>query len=205
MGGMAAQIPIKDDEDANNAAFEKVRSDKEREAKNGHDGTWVAHPGLISVAKDVFDAHMPKDNQIDKTRSDVEVSQSDLLRVPVGTISIDGLVANISAALYYTEQWISGLGCVPLNNLMEDAATAEISRAQIWQWIRHEKGVTHDGQQINEDLVRSLLDDELAKIKTTFGDTYTNTRFSEAAELIVRIITDKQLADFLTLEAYSLI
>ena len=205
MGGMAAQIPIKDDEDANNAAFEKVRSDKEREAKNGHDGTWVAHPGLISVAKDVFDAHMPKDNQIDKTRSDVEVSQSDLLRVPVGTISIDGLEANISAALYYTEQWISGLGCVPLNNLMEDAATAEISRAQIWQWIRHEKGVTHDGQQINEDLVRSLLDDELAKIKTTFGDTYTNTRFSEAAELIVRIVTDKQLADFLTLEAYSLI
>ena len=205
MGGMAAQIPIKDDEDANNAAFEKVRSDKEREAKNGHDGTWVAHPGLISVAKDVFDAYMPKDNQIDKTRSDVEVSQSDLLRVPVGTISIDGLEANISAALYYTEQWISGLGCVPLNNLMEDAATAEISRAQIWQWIRHDRGVTHDGQQINEDLVRSLLDDELAKIKTTFGDTYTNTRFSEAAELIVRIVTDKQLADFLTLEAYSLI
>jgi malate synthase len=205
MGGMAAQIPIKNDEDANNIAFEKVRSDKEREAKNGHDGTWVAHPGLIPVAKDVFDACMPNDNQIDKTRSDVAVSQSDLLRVPVGTISIDGLEANITAALHYTEQWISGLGCVPLNNLMEDAATAEISRAQIWQWIHHEKGVTNDGQKINEDLFMSLLNDELVKIKTALGDSYRNARFTEAAELIARIVTDEQLADFLTLEAYSLI
>ena len=205
MGGMAAQIPIKDDEEANSAAFEKVRSDKEREATNGHDGTWVAHPGLISVAKEVFDTYMPNANQIDKARSDVEVAQVDLLDVPVGTISIEGLKANISAAVHYTEQWISGLGCVPLNNLMEDAATAEISRAQIWQWVHHDKGITLDGQVINEDLVKSLLRNELANINASLGESYQNRRFSEAAELIERIVNDKQLADFLTLEAYSLI
>ncbi len=205
MGGMAAQIPIKGDEKANNLAFEKVRSDKEREARNGHDGTWVAHPGLIPVAKGVFDIHMPEANQIGKTRSDVSVSQSDLLEVPTGTISIDGLKANISAAVHYTEQWISGVGCVPLNNLMEDAATAEISRAQIWQWVHHDKGVTYDGQTIDESLVTSMLSDELVTIKASLGESYRGRRFNEAAELIESIVKDKQLADFLTLQAYSLI
>jgi malate synthase len=205
MGGMAAQIPIKNDDVANKAAFDKVRADKEREARNGHDGTWVAHPGLIAVAKDIFDELMPADNQIFLKRDDVSVTQDDLLTVPAGQITIKGLETNVSAALHYTEQWISGFGCVPLNNLMEDAATAEISRTQIWQWLHHETAKFEDGTSVTEQLFIDVLDGELKSVKEKLGDGYETRRFLEAADLIKRIIVSDNLADFLTLEAYSLI
>jgi len=205
MGGMAAQIPIKNDDVANKAAFDKVRADKEREARNGHDGTWVAHPGLIAVAKDIFDELMPADNQIFLKRDDVSVTQNDLLAVPAGQITVKGLETNVSAALHYTEQWISGIGCVPLNNLMEDAATAEISRTQIWQWLHHETAKFEDGSSVTEQLFLNVLDGELKSVKEKLGDRYKTRRFLEAADLIKRIIVSDNLADFLTLEAYNLI
>ena len=205
MGGMAAQIPIKNDEVANKAAFDKVHADKEREARNGHDGTWVAHPGLIPVAKDIFDELMPADNQISREQEDIAITQDDLLKVPDGKITVQGLIANVSAALHYTEQWISGLGCVPLNNLMEDAATAEISRTQVWQWLHHEATEFEDGTAVTEELFLSVLDDELASVKESLGSNYKTRRFVEAAGLIKGIIVSDNLADFLTLEAYNLI
>jgi malate synthase len=205
MGGMAAQIPIKNDDIANKAAFDKVRADKVREARNGHDGTWVAHPGLITVAKDVFDQYMPADNQISQQRDEISVTQADLLAVPAGQITMKGLKANVSAALHYTEQWISGLGCVPLNNLMEDAATAEISRTQIWQWLHHSTAKFEDGTEVTQEHFTTVLGDELASVKEELGKGYENRRFVEAADLITGIIVSDDLADFLTLEAYKLI
>ena len=152
MGGMAAQIPIRNDPAVNEAALAKVREDKEREASDGHDGTWVAHPGLVAVALEVFDAKMPQPHQRDRLREDVKVSAGDLLRVPSGTITEQGLRVNVNVGLRYLESWLRGTGCVPIFNLMEDAATCEISRTQIWQWIKHPRGVLEDGRKVTAAL-----------------------------------------------------
>ena len=203
MGGMAAQIPIKGDEQANSAAVKKVVQDKEREAGDGHDGTWVAHPGLIPLATDIFDKHMPGKNQLDVLREDVSVTADDLLRVPDGEITEDGLRNNISVAIQYLAAWLAGNGCVPINHLMEDAATAEISRAQLWQWARHTAGRLNDGRNIDLPLLAEICGEELAVIKNTAGVTNEGQgRFDEAADLLMQITNDDDFVDFLTLVAY---
>jgi malate synthase len=204
MGGMAAQIPIKNDPQANEAALEKVRADKVREANDGHDGTWVAHPGLVATALEAFDAVMPQANQIDRKREDVHVTATDLLAVPEGPITEQGLRTNISVGVQYLEAWLGGLACVPLYNLMEDAATAEISRAQVWQWIRHPKGVLTDGRKVTIDLFRQMLAEEMEKIKSTVGaETFDARHFKLASEIFDRITTADQFVEFLTLPAYE--
>jgi len=204
IGGMAAQIPIKGDDAANDAAMAKVRADKNREANDGHDGTWVAHPGLVPIALEEFNNAMPTPNQVDKLREDVNVTAEDLLRVPEGDITEHGVRTNISVGIQYMEAWLRGVGCVPLYNLMEDAATAEISRTQIWQWIRHPKGVLNDGRDIDLALFRQIFDEELAKIKETIGeDNYNAGKYAEAAEHFAAIIENDELEEFLTLRAYE--
>jgi len=165
MGGMAAQIPIKNDPAANDAALAKVRADKEREAGDGHDGTWVAHPGLVPVAMEIFDRLMPTPNQLHRKLDDVQVTGSDLLAVPEGQITEAGLRSNVDVSIQYMAAWLGGNGCVPIHNLMEDAATAEISRAQIWQWIHHPTGVLDDGRKVTIDLYRQITGEELAKLR----------------------------------------
>ena len=202
MGGMAAQIPIKNDPAANEAALEKVRQDKLREVTDGCDGTWVAHPALVPVAKEAFDRHMPKPNQYERQRPDVEVSARNLLDFqPEKPITEAGVRNNISVGIQYLGAWLAGNGCVPVFNLMEDAATAEISRSQIWQWIRSPKGVLDDGRKVTVDLFRKLLAEELAKVKAAFAEG----KYDEAARLFERITTDDQYVEFLTLPAYQLI
>ena len=203
MGGMAAQIPIKNDPVANDAALAKVRADKEREAGDGHDGTWVAHPALVPIAMAVFDRLMPTPNQMHHLREDVEVSAADLLRVPEGVITEAGLRNNISVALQYMAAWISGNGCVPINNLMEDAATAEISRAQVWQWIRHPRGVLDDGRKVTLELFRLTLAQEQDRLRDALGAAaYATGNFDDAARLIDQITADDRFESFLTLSAY---
>jgi len=204
MGGMAAQIPIKNDPEANDAAMAKVHADKEREAGDGHDGTWVAHPGLVSIAMDAFDAVLgDKPNQVDRLRPDVEVTGADLLTFePSGPITEAGLRTNVNVGIQYLGAWISGMGCVPINNLMEDAATAEISRSQVWQWIRSPKGRLEDGRDIDVDLFHTVLGEELAKVKAQFGDA---GRYEEGAALFDQITANEDFVDFLTLPAYDLI
>lgn len=203
MGGMAAQIPIKNDPVANDAALAKVRADKEREAGDGHDGTWVAHPALVPIAMAVFDRLMPTPNQMHRLREDVEVSAADLLRVPEGVITEAGLRNNISVALQYMAAWISGNGCVPINNLMEDAATAEISRAQVWQWIRHPRGVLDDGRKVTLELFRLTLAQEQNRLRDALGAAaYATGNFDDAARLIDQITADDRFESFLTLSAY---
>jgi malate synthase len=202
MGGMAAQIPIKNDAAANQAAIEKVRADKLREVTDGCDGTWVAHPGLVPVAKEVFDQHMPQPNQYGRQRPDVNVSARDLLDFqPEKPITEAGVRNNISVGIQYLGSWLAGNGCVPVYNLMEDAATAEISRSQIWQWIRSPKGVLDDGRKVTVELFRKLLAEELAKVKSAGADG----KLDEAAKLFERITSDDQYVEFLTLPAYGLI
>ncbi|MCA9934810.1 MAG: malate synthase A [Ardenticatenaceae bacterium] len=204
MGGMAAQIPIKGDDAANEAALEKVRKDKEREAKDGHDGTWVAHPGLVAIAKAEFDQYMPTPNQIHVRRDDVHVTTQDLLTVPQGTITEEGLRINIDVGILYMASWLDGNGCVPIYNLMEDAATAEISRSQLWQWVNNENAVLEDGRPINADLYREMAPQVLADIKTRVGaDVYNQGKYELAAELFEKLITGKEFTDFLTLSAYE--
>ncbi|MEY3137023.1 MAG: hypothetical protein RL580_755, partial [Pseudomonadota bacterium] len=203
MGGMAAQIPIKHDPVANEAAIAKVRADKEREAGDGHDGTWVAHPGLVPVAMDVFDRLMPTANQLHRLREDVQVAATDLLQIPSGAISAEGLRDNISVSLQYMAAWLCGNGCVPINNLMEDAATAEISRAQIWQWIHHPRGVLEDGRKITAELFRAELAAEQQRLRQWLGESaYTAGRYEQAAALLDGITTASEFATFLTLAAY---
>jgi malate synthase len=203
MGGMAAQIPIKNDPVANDAALSKVRADKEREAGDGHDGTWVAHPALVPIAMEVFDRLMPTPNQVHRLREDVAVSADDLLRVPEGSITAEGLRDNVSVSLQYMAAWLCGNGCVPINNLMEDAATAEISRAQIWQWIRHPGGVLADGRKVTAELFRSELRAELARLQAALGEAaFIAGNYSEAATLLDEITTAPEFATFLTLAAY---
>jgi malate synthase len=207
MGGMAAQIPIKNDAAANQAALDKVREDKLREVKDGCDGTWVAHPGLVPIAKAVFDEHMPQPNQYDRQRPDVNVSAKDLLDFrPEAPITEAGLRNNISVGIQYLGSWLAGNGCVPVFNLMEDAATAEISRSQIWQWIRSEKGVLEDGRKVTTELFRKYLAEELPKVKAYIGEeAWFAGKYEEGARLFERLTTDDQYVEFLTLPAYALI
>jgi malate synthase len=208
MGGMAAQIPVKDNPAANEEAFAKVRADKEREARDGHDGTWVAHPGMVQLALDAFNAVMPQPNQIDRKREDVAVTARDLLDFgPSEPITETGLRTNVSVGVQYLEAWLRGHGAVPLFNLMEDAATAEISRAQVWQWIRHPRGVLNDGRKVTNELFRTVLDEELAKVKAQIGDErFADSRFKTAKKLFDKITTeDRGFAEFLTLPGYALL
>lgn len=202
MGGMAAFIPVKNDEEKNRQVFAKVKADKEREVNNGHDGTWVAHPGLAPVANEVFDRLMPTPNQIDKPR-DWKVSAADILKHPEGQVTEDGLRNNVSVGIQYIEAWIGGNGCVPIFNLMEDAATAEISRTQVWQWIRHGAKLA-DGRAVTAPLVRGVIEEELAKIRRSVGDDrYLSGHYVEAAGIMARMSTAPDCADFLTLPAYA--
>jgi malate synthase len=202
MGGMAAQIPIKNDVAANDAALDKVRADKRREARAGHDGTWVAHPGLISIARAAFDAEMPGPNQLEKLREDVLVTAADLTRVPTGVRTMQGLRHNVRVGIQYLEAWLGGLGCVPLYNLMEDAATAEISRSQVWQWLHH--GAPIDGEVLDEAALHRVVTDEMAVVKKEIGDErFERGRFPEARALFVELATSPALADFLTVRAYE--
>ncbi|MBH8605005.1 MULTISPECIES: malate synthase A [unclassified Thermoactinomyces] len=206
IGGMAAQIPVKNDPGANERAKNSVRLDKEREAKDGHDGTWVAHPGLVPVAREVFDRFMPGPNQIGKQREDVAVSAKDLLKVPKGKITEKGLRTNIRVAILYLEAWIRGFGAVGIDHLMEDAATAEISRAQVWQWIRHEKGVLEDGRNISPALVREMIGEEMEKLKNEVGEQqWPDRKFEEARRLFSELVFDSEFAEFLTLPGSGLL
>src|SRR5437868_669197 len=198
MGGMAAQIPIKNDPAANEAALEKVRQDKLREVTDGCDGTWVAHPGLVPIAKAVFDQHMPQPNQYDRHRPDVNVNAKDLLAFrPESPITEAGIRNNISVGIQYLGAWLAGNGCVPVFNLMEDAATAEISRSQIWQWIRSPKGVLADGRKVTLELFKALLVEELDKVKASGAEG----KLDEAARLFEKLIVEDYV-EFLTLPAY---
>ncbi|MDR3699096.1 MAG: malate synthase A [Candidatus Sulfopaludibacter sp.] len=205
MGGMAAQIPIKNNPAANEGALEKVRQDKLREVTAGHDGTWVAHPGLVPIAKAIFDEHMKTPNQIARKREDVNVTAADLLAVPEGAVTEEGLKLNIDVGIQYLESWLLGNGCVPIYNLMEDAATAEISRTQVWQWLHH--GVTlQDGRTVTADLIRQTIAMQLGHIQETAGKVrYAAGKFPLAAEIFERMMTSNHLSDFLTLEAYRYI
>jgi malate synthase len=201
MGGMAAQIPIKNDAAANERALEKVRQDKLREVNAGHDGTWVAHPGLVAVAKEIFNERMKGPNQIQTLRADLEVSASDLLKVPRDEITEDGLRLNIDVGIQYLESWLRGIGCVPIYNLMEDAATAEICRAQVWQWIKHGAKI-NDGRSITPGLVRDVIAEELVKLKERHGGFESN-RFDLAARLFEQITTGTVFTEFMPLVAYE--
>ncbi len=205
MGGMAAQIPIKDDEAANEAALAKVREDKVREATDGCDGTWVAHPGLVEIAKAVFDKHMPTPNQVSKTRDDVRVTAKELLDFqPEQPITEQGLRNNISVGIQYIGAWLAGNGCVPVYNLMEDAATAEISRSQIWQWIRSPKGKLDDGRKVTLELFTKLLPEELANVRKILGEeAWKAGRYEEAAKLFGELIVSDDYVEFLTLPGYD--
>jgi malate synthase len=205
MGGMAAQIPVKNDPKANEEAFAKVRADKEREAGDGHDGTWVAHPGMVQLATDAFNAIMKTPNQIDQKREDVDVGANDLLDFgPRGPITEAGLRQNVSVGVQYLEAWLRGHGAVPLFNLMEDAATAEISRAQVWQWIRHPDGKLNDGRKVTKEVFREVLEEELGKISERIGKSgYDKRKFKLAHELFGKITTDDEFVEFLTLPAYE--
>src|SRR6056297_3113366 len=200
MGGMAAQIPIKGDDAANEAALAKVREDKEREASNGHDGTWVAHPGLIPVAMEIFDRHLTGTNQLDVARDDVSVSAEDLIAPCKGTITEAGLRGNLNVAIRYMAAWLGGQGCVPINHLMEDAATAEIARAQLWQWSRHDAGRLEDGRDIDLELVKLWIGEALDEIRKETSDAEA---FEQAAELLEAVTADDDFVEFITLPAYT--
>jgi malate synthase len=203
MGGMAAQIPIKNDETANDLAFAKVFADKEQEVKNGHDGTWVAHPGLVSVAMRVFNEHMKTKNQIHVSRSDVKVSEADLVEMPKGTITEEGIRKNINVGILYIESWLRGNGAAALYNLMEDAATAEISRTQVWLWLC--KNIQLEDKRIfNQEMYQQLKKEELEKIKNLVGESnFINGKFKLAIELFDELVVSKDYKEFLTLSAYN--
>jgi malate synthase len=180
-----------------------VRADKEREAGDGHDGTWVAHPGLVPIAREIFDLRMPRGNQIDRRREDVEVKAEQLLEVPKGTITEKGLRHNLSVGVLYLEAWLRGSGCVPIYNLMEDAATAEISRAQVWQWLHH-GARAEDGRTIDQAMVDKCLEEEMAKIREAVGDQrFSAGRYDEAAAMLRDLVMAKEFVEFLTLPAYE--
>jgi malate synthase len=205
IGGMAAQIPIKNNPTANTNALEKVRKDKEREVKNGHDGTWVAHPALVEVAMTEFNKYMPTPNQLHITRNDINITEKDLVELPKGTVTEAGIRKNINVGILYTEAWLRGHGAVALYNLMEDAATAEISRTQVWQWLKNEVILT-DGRKFNTELYIDLLNDEVEKIITEFGeDTLKNSKFKLAIALFDKLVLSEKFEEFLTLPAYQYI
>ena len=209
MGGMAAQIPVKNDEEANAAAFGKVRTDKEREAKLGHDGTWVAHPDLVPVAMEVFDAQMPSKHQIHKKRQFPRITDEAMLSPHSGTVTEAGVRTNIEVGIRYIAAWLCGRGAVPIHNLMEDAATAEISRSQIWQWLAHGANVEMEGgfkETLSKRLYERIFNEEIAKLKSELGEAgYTAGRFPEAADIFTQTATAQVLPEFLTIPAYSLL
>ena len=203
MGGMAAQIPIKDDAEGNADALERVRQDKLREVQDGHDGTWVAHPGLVPLAKDIFDAHMPGANQLHVKRDEVVVTAEDLLRVPEGARTEAGLRHNVRVGIRYLEAWLGGNGCVPIDNLMEDAATAEICRTQVWQWLHHRVLLT-DGRIVDRPRLSRIIVEEMERLRSDLGDSrFTGGCFAEARLLFESLCNDPVLEDFLTLPAYG--
>ncbi len=209
MGGMAAQIPVKNDESANDAAFEKVRNDKRREAKMGHDGTWVAHPDLVPVAMDIFDDVMPSKHQIHKKRQSPRMSDTAMLTAHTGTVTEQGVRTNIEVGIRYIAAWLCGRGAVPIHNLMEDAATAEISRTQIWQWLCHGASVEMEGgfkETLTLRLYERLFNEEVNTLKSELGeDGYTQGRFEDAADIFTQTATASTLPEFLTLPAYKIL
>ncbi len=205
MGGMAAQIPIKDDPDANAKAMDKVRADKLREVREGHDGTWVAHPALVPIAKQVFDDGMPTPNQITRQRDDIVANTAILVEAPSGTRTEAGLRHNIRVGIQYLEAWLGGQGAVPIYNLMEDAATAEISRTQIWQWLKHHARLD-DGRTVTRSLVEQCIGEEYARVREEVGAArFDGGRFPDARTLFEQVATSDQLQDFLTVPAYALL
>ncbi len=204
IGGMSAFIPVRNDEKANATAFEKVRADKEREVKMGHDGTWVAHPGLVPLAKEVFDAGMKGRNQLTVTRDDVKVTRDDMLRVPEGKITEAGVRADISVGLQYLESWLGGKGCVPINNLMEDAATAEISRAQLWQWAKHGASIS-DGRKVTTQMLKPMIAEEVSKLSSRAAADEHKKRIARAGELFESMVSAQEFPEFLTLPAYAVL
>jgi malate synthase len=203
MGGMAAQIPIKNDPAANEKALAKVREDKLREVKAGHDGTWVAHPGLVSVAKDIFNEYMKGPNQINLKRDVVNITAKDLLAIPKGTITMEGLKWNIDVGLQYLASWLDGNGCVPIYNLMEDAATAEISRTQVWQWVKHGAKL-ETGEKVTAQMVREATASVLEKMKTQIGaEKFNAGKLPAAGKILVELMTASNFHDFLTTDAYA--
>ncbi len=203
IGGMSAYIPVRNDDQANKIAFERVRADKEREVRAGHDGTWVAHPGLVPVAKEVFDRGMPGPNQLSNLREDVKTSAPDLLKAPDGQITESGLRTNVSVAIQYLESWLRGRGAVPIFNLMEDAATAEICRAQVWQWI-HRKATLSDGRPVTIELARSYVGEELEKIRSAVGpEIFSAGRYDMASEIFDQLISAEEMQEFLTAPSYE--
>lgn len=206
IGGMAAQIPVKGNPQANDEAMEKVRKDKLREVRNGHDGTWVAHPGLVKVAMDVFNAEMPTTNQVQRQLNHIQIGASRLLEVPQGPITEHGVRTNINVGIQYLEAWLRGAGAVPIHNLMEDAATAEISRAQLWQWIRHPKGILQDGRKLTVELFDKLMGEELEFIQSEIDPSELPLRkLEQASELFRRMTVSDDFEDFLTIQGYRLL
>ncbi|WP_332237046.1 malate synthase A [Sporolactobacillus sp. KGMB 08714] len=207
IGGMAAQIPVKGNEKLNEEAFAKVEADKQREVNDGHDGTWVAHPGLVPVALKVFDRGMPEPNQIEKKQlEDIHITTEQLLAVPIGKITESGVRENICVGIQYIASWLRGNGAAPINHLMEDAATAEISRAQMWQWIRHPKGILEDGRKVTVELYKQIRTEEMQKLKQQYGDAdFQSGKFEEAAELFDKLTLSDDFADFLTVPGYELL
>ncbi|KGP89961.1 malate synthase [Pontibacillus chungwhensis BH030062] len=204
IGGMAAQIPVKNDDLRNKEAFEKVRADKQREVTDGHDGTWVAHPAMVKTAMDVFNEHMRTPNQINRLITDLEITEEDLLEIPEGTITEAGVRTNINVGIQYLASWLDGRGAAPIHNLMEDAATAEISRAQVWQWIRHPKGILDDGRKVTFQLVEQWKQEELLAIQQEVGpEAFKNGSYKLAETLFETFIRDDDFAEFLTLQAYK--
>ena len=204
MGGMAAQIPVKGDATANDAAFARVRADKEREAGDGHDGTWVAHPDLVPVAMEVFNRLMPAPNQLGRRREDVTIDRAEMLKVHDGARTEHGLRDNIRVGVQYIEAWLRGRGAVPLYNLMEDAATAEISRAQIWQWIQRGAQLD-DGRAVTPELFKTLLGEEMDALKVALPGAFETGRFAEAISLFSKMSLAPEFEEFLTLPAYEIL
>lgn len=203
IGGMAAQIPVKNDEEANDKAFAKVKADKEREVLNGHDGTWVAHPGLVQLAMNVFDQYMPTPNQVHVGRNELQITEEAMLEIPRGTITEAGVRKNINVGILYMESWLRGHGAAALYNLMEDAATAEISRTQLWQWL-HNRAELADGRKLNLALYKELFEDEKQKLKGQVGaERFENGKFGLAIDLFQKLVLNEEFEEFLTLSAYS--
>ena len=205
IGGMAAQIPIKNDESANNKAFDKVLNDKLREVKNGHDGTWVAHPGLVKIAMDVFNKYMPQPNQISNKRLDLNITEKQLIEQPKGTVTERGIRENINVGILYMDSWLRGVGAAALYNLMEDAATAEISRTQLWQWL-HSGVILEDGRKFTMEMYKDLLKQEIEKIKNMLGEErFSQGRFDQGIELFDSFVISEIYEEFLTLKAYEIL
>jgi len=204
IGGMAAQIPVKNDEQKNKDAFEKVKKDKLREVSDGHDGTWVAHPAMVQTALEVFNENMRTPNQINRLITDRQINEDDLLEVPQGSITEEGVRTNINVGIQYMAAWLAGRGAVPIHNLMEDAATAEISRAQVWQWIRHPKGILNDGRKVTFELFEEWKQEEMKAIQQEVGvQAFESGPYKQAEALFEKLIRHDDFAEFLTIDAYE--